>query len=63
MGAPIYSKLDTDIAATLMSINATKGVNIGTGMNAAFLSGEKSQMKLEKHQEKLNSKLIMQEVF
>ena len=42
LGAPIYSKLDTDIAAALMSINAVKGVNIGAGMNAAFLSGEEN---------------------
>ena len=40
LGAPIYSKLDSDIASALMSINAVKGVNIGVGMNAAFLSGE-----------------------
>jgi len=40
LGAPIYSKLDADIANALMSINAVKGVNIGAGMNAAFLSGE-----------------------
>ena len=36
LGSPIYSKLDTDISAALMSINAVKGVNIGSGMNAAF---------------------------
>jgi chorismate synthase len=40
LGAPIYSKLDSDIASALMSINAVKGVNIGVGMNSAFLSGE-----------------------
>jgi len=40
LGAPIYSKLDSDIANALMSINAVKGVNIGSGMNSAFLSGE-----------------------
>ena len=40
LGAPIYSKLDADIANALMSINAVKGVNIGAGMNSAFLSGE-----------------------
>ena len=39
LGAPIYSKLDSDIASALMSINAVKGVNIGSGMNSAFLSG------------------------
>ncbi len=42
LGAPIYSKLDTDLAAALMSINAVKGVNIGAGMNAASLSGEEN---------------------
>ena len=40
LGAPIYSKLDSDIANALMSINAVKGVNIGAGMRSAFLSGE-----------------------
>ena len=48
MGAPIYSKLDTDIAAALMSINAVKGVNIGSGMNAAFLSGEENSDEMSK---------------
>ena len=42
LGAPIYSKLDTDIASGLMSINAVKGVNIGAGMNSAQLSGEQN---------------------
>ena len=42
LGAPIYSKLDSDLASALMSINAVEGVNIGTGMNAAFLSGEEN---------------------
>ena len=48
LGAPIYSKLDTDIAAALMSINAVKGVNIGSGMNAAFLSGEENSDEMSK---------------
>ena len=48
LGAPIYSKLDTDIAAALMSINAVKGVNIGAGMNAAFLSGEENSDEMGK---------------
>jgi len=39
LGAPIYSKLDSDIASALMSINAVKGVNIGSGMNSALLTG------------------------
>ena len=40
LGAPIYSKLDSDIAAGLMSINAVKSVNIGAGSEVASLSGE-----------------------
>ena len=39
-GAPIYGKLDQDLAAALMSINAVKGVEIGAGMAAAELTGE-----------------------
>jgi len=42
LGAPIYSKLDADIAGALMSINAVKGVNIGSGMNSASFSGEEN---------------------
>ena len=42
LGAPIYAKLDTDIAAAMMSINAVKGVEIGAGMGAARLSGEEN---------------------
>ena len=38
-GAPVYGKLDTDLAAAMMSINAVKGVEIGEGMNAASLTG------------------------
>ena len=40
LGAPIYAKLDADIAAALMGINAVKGVEIGDGFAAAALSGE-----------------------
>ena len=40
LGAPIYAKLDADLAAAMMSINAVKGVEIGEGMNAACLTGE-----------------------
>jgi chorismate synthase len=39
LGAPIYGKLDADLAAALMSINAVKGVEIGEGMAAAALTG------------------------
>jgi chorismate synthase len=42
LGAPIYGKLDQDIAAGLMSINAVKGVEIGAGFAAASLSGEEN---------------------
>ena len=40
IGAPVYGKLDTDLAAAMMSINAVKGVEIGEGMAAAALTGE-----------------------
>ena len=63
LGSPYYSKLDTDIAAALMSINAVKGVNIGSGMNAAFLSGEENSDEIRKVLAKLNLKLIMQVEF
>jgi chorismate synthase len=39
LGAPIYAKLDTELAAAMMSINAVKGVEIGEGMQAASLTG------------------------
>jgi chorismate synthase len=42
LGAPIYGKLDADLAAALMGINAVKGVEIGAGMAAASLTGEEN---------------------
>ena len=39
LGAPLYAKLDADLAAAMMSINAVKGVEIGEGMAAAALTG------------------------
>jgi chorismate synthase len=42
IGAPIYAKLDQDIASNLMSINAVKGVEIGNGFGAAEISGEEN---------------------
>lgn len=42
LGAPVYGKLDQDIASALMSINAVKGVEIGAGMGAAALTGEEN---------------------
>jgi chorismate synthase len=42
LGAPVYGKLDSDIAAALMGINAVKGVEIGDGFATAALSGEEN---------------------
>jgi chorismate synthase len=42
LGAPIYGKLDGDLAAALMSINAVKGVEIGAGFGSAELTGEQN---------------------
>ncbi|MEX0838644.1 MAG: chorismate synthase [Parvibaculum sp.] len=42
LGAPIYGKLDAELAAAMMSINAVKGVEIGEGFAAAALSGEEN---------------------
>ena len=39
-GAPLYAKLDADLASACMSINAVKGVEIGDGFGAALLRGE-----------------------
>jgi len=41
-GAPVYGKLDADLAAALMSINAVKGVEIGDGFATAELTGEQN---------------------
>jgi chorismate synthase len=53
LGAPIYSKLDMDIASAMMSINAVKGVNIGSGMNSAQLSGEQNSDEISQTDKKL----------
>ena len=42
LGAPIYGKLDADLAAAMMGINAVKGVEIGAGMRVATLTGEEN---------------------
>ena len=42
LGAPIYAKLDQEIASYMMSINAVKGVEIGNGFEAATLTGEEN---------------------
>ena len=53
LGAPIYSKLDSDIASAMMSINAVKGVNIGSGMNSAQLSGEENSDEISQNNNKM----------
>jgi chorismate synthase len=54
LGAPVYGKLDADIAAALMSINAVKGVEIGDGFAAAALRGEEDadEMRMENNEVK-----------
>jgi chorismate synthase len=41
-GAPLYAKLDSELASAMMSINAVKGVEIGAGFGAARLRGEEN---------------------
>lgn len=48
LGAPVYGKLDAELASALMSINAVKGVEIGDGMAAAMLSGEANADEMRK---------------
>jgi chorismate synthase len=48
LGAPIYAKLDSELASALMSINAVKGVEIGDGFETAFLSGEENSDEMRK---------------
>ena len=52
-GAPLYGKLDSELAAALMSINAAKGVEIGAGFEAAELTGEQNadEMRLDLNQQ------------
>lgn len=49
LGEPIYDKLDGDLARGLMTINAVKGVEIGSGFAAAGLKGEENadEMRIE----------------
>ena len=53
LGSPVYKKLDSQIAEAMMSINAVKGVNIGSGMNSAQLSGEQNSDEISKKGKKL----------
>ncbi|MHA1546687.1 MAG: chorismate synthase, partial [Alphaproteobacteria bacterium] len=48
LGAPVYGKLDADLAGALMSINAVKGVEIGAGFASATLSGEENADEMRK---------------
>jgi len=48
LGAPVYSKLDADLAGALMSINAVKGVEIGDGFASVTLSGEENADEMRK---------------
>jgi len=56
LGAPIYSKLDMDLASAMMSINAVKGVNIGSGMNSAQLTGEQNSDEIFQKGKKIKFK-------
>ena len=54
-GAPIYAKLDSELAAAMMSINAAKGVEIGDGFAAARLRGEQNADAMRKGPEFLSN--------
>ncbi len=56
LGAPIYSKLDMDLASAMMSINAVKGVNVGSGMNSAQLTGEQNSDEISQKGKKIKFK-------
>ena len=47
LGAPIYAKLDQDLASAMMSINAVKGVEIGLGFEAARIRGEENADEMD----------------
>jgi chorismate synthase len=49
LGAPVYAKLDGDIAGALMGINAVKGVEIGDGFATAAMSGEDNADEMRKN--------------
>jgi chorismate synthase len=48
LGAPLYAKLDADLAAAMMGINAVKGVEIGDGFATAAMSGEENADEMRK---------------
>ena len=47
LGAPLYAKLDQDLASAMMSINAVKGVEIGNGFEAARIRGEENADEMD----------------
>ncbi|MEQ8506942.1 MAG: chorismate synthase [Rhodospirillales bacterium] len=49
LGAPVYGKLDQDLASAMMSINAVKGVEIGNGFDAARITGEENADEIRAH--------------
>src|SRR5271155_497174 len=51
-GSPIYGKLDSELAAALMSVNAVKGVEIGDGFATAELSGEENADEMRRGNDK-----------
>ena len=54
LGEPVYDNLDADIAKALMSINAVKGVEIGSGFASAFIPGEESSDEMRIKKEKIS---------
>lgn len=54
LGAPLYGKLDADLASAMMSINAVKGVEIGAGFDAAALSGEENADEMRMQDGRIN---------
>lgn len=54
LGAPLYSKLDADIAQMMMGLNAVKGVEIGNGFDAASLTGSKNADEMNIDNYKIN---------
>ena len=54
LGAPLYAKMDSDLASGLMSINAVKGVEIGIGMQAAEIEGIENADEIFLEDEKIS---------
>jgi chorismate synthase len=52
-GAPVYAKLDAELASAMMSINAVKAVEIGAGFAAAKLRGEENADEMRMHNGKV----------